>query len=201
MKKRAEEEDETDEEDEDGDDYRKASKDDPHTCFSASATVAGSDHIGADINIIEYLDKHPNDNFIIEYNTKRECQSLSDLKKQFSEDDPYGIYYECSATLLEKMKDPNFQPWGYGIDDYYTETEYAKVGSTNFFIIKPDWMFDGPVPEPRYFNLVNTGERKTLVNKSISMGIADIVSGIHCEPQDTFDIYRLEPIIDTLLKK
>ena len=135
MKKRAEEEDETDEADEDDDDdYRKSSKDDPHTCFSASATVAGSYDIGADINIKEYLDKHPNDNFIIEYNTKRECQSLSDLKKQFSEDDPYGIYYECSATLLEKMKDPNFQPWGYGIDDYYTETEYAKVGSTNFLL-------------------------------------------------------------------
>lgn len=167
------------------DEEGKADVNDPNTCV---------DYIdGYDKNIKDYLAKHA-DNFIIEYNNTRECQSLSYLKKQVSRDDPYGIYYECSKTLIEKMTQTGITPFGFGPGDYYTDTEYVKLGSTNFFIIKPDWMFSGPVPYPRYFKIVESGIKKRLVNKAIITREDTAISGIHCDPKDEYMIYRIKPI-------
>jgi hypothetical protein len=55
-------------------------------------------------------------------------------------------------------------------------------------------MYDGPVPAPRWFKLVNTGESKRLIQRSLTRRGANVVSGVHCDPLDTFDIYRLEPV-------
>ena len=163
------------------------------------------------INIPHYLQKKPGDNFIIEYNGRKECQSLSDLKKMVAlpeEDDNYdpyydpdnifnGIYYECSKELIEKTDASGLTPLAFGPEDYYIETEYVKVGiAANFYIIKPEWMFNGPVPEPGQFKVVKTGKKKRLVNKSFTRPGANVVSGIHCDPRDEFPIYKLEPILD-----
>jgi hypothetical protein len=166
--------------------YEEAEEDDPNKCFYSYGYY--------DVNIQKYLDKHP-DNFVIEYGKNVECESLSNLKKLFTNNDVYDIYYECSASNIKKTAEKGFTPISFSPEDYYTDTEYVKVSpTTNIFIVKPDWMYDGPVPEPRRFKLVNTGVKKRLIERSLTESGANVVSGIHCDPLDTFDIYKLEPI-------
>ena len=77
-----------------------------------------------------------------------------------------------------------------------------KVGSANHYIVKPKWFYAGPVPEPRMFNLVSTGKKKRLISKRIATHAnriatqygTDVVSDVHCDPLDTFEIYRLKPV-------
>ena len=166
--------------------YEEAEEDDPNKCFYSYGYY--------DVNIQKFLDKHP-DNFIIEHGDNVECESLSNLKQLYTNDDVYDIYYECSESNIKKTAEKGFTPISFTPDDYYTDVEYVKVSpTTNIFIVKPDWMYEGPVPEPRRFKLVNTGIKKRLIERSLTKSGANVVSGIHCDPLDTFDIYKLESV-------
>jgi len=108
----------------------------------------------------------------------------------------YDTFYECSRELMERVKQTHQTPLAFGPDDFYTDREYVKVGSTRFFIEKPDWIFDGIPPEPRIFKLEKIG-KKFLVEKRIAegQGLEDVVSSVHCDLKDEFDIHRLVPVI------
>ena len=137
-------------------------------------------------------------NFILQIgNENKECESLTNLRKQYTnaETGEYDIFYECSRELMERVERSHHTPLGFSPRDFYTDREYVKVGSTNFYIEKPDWIFDGIPPEPRIFKLEKIGE-KFLVEKRIAegRGLANVVSSVHCDLKDKFDIHRLVPV-------
>jgi hypothetical protein len=162
---------------------------DKNTCYAVTDLY--------DKNIDKYLAKDPG-NFILIVGDNKECESLVNLKRQYYSDELRDMegYYECSQSVIDWQNQPGrhtkivFNP-----EDYITDVEYVKVGSYNQYIIKPDWFYDGPAPEPRMFKLVSTGERKRLISKRIAtLYGTNVVSDVHCDPKDTFEIFRLEPV-------
>jgi Leucine-rich repeat (LRR) protein len=149
-----------------------------------------------DKNIDKYLAKDPG-NFILKVGKNKECESLENLKLQYfsAELNDYEGYYECSQKVIDKQTQTGRTEIAFREGDYYPEVEYVKVGSYNNFIVKPDWFYEGPAPEPRIFQLVSSGVKKRLISKRIAThhGV-NVVSDIHCDPLDTFDIYELKPV-------
>ena len=70
------------------------------------------------------------------------------------------------------------------------------MGSTNQYIEKPDWMYEGVPPEPRVFTLVESVPKKKirLLTKRLTYRDPNIVSNLHCEPTDAHTIYELKPV-------
>jgi hypothetical protein len=95
---------------------------------------------------------------------------------------------------MKKVKETGSTPLAFGINDYDSRKEYVKIGSTQSYIEKPEWMYKGPPPEPRIFELVSTGNKKYLVEKSLTKLGANVVSGVHCASLDYYEIYKLVPI-------
>ena len=166
-----------------------------------------------DKNIDKYLAKDPG-NFILVNGKNKECESLVNLQRQYFSTELNGMegYYECSQSLIDWQN----QPWRnergeierrptrivFNPEDFITDTEYVKVGSANHYIVKPDWFYAGPAPAPRMFKLVATGERKRLISKRIATIYgANVVSDVHCDPLDTFDIFRLEPVFPKTIRR
>jgi uncharacterized protein YjbI with pentapeptide repeats len=153
---------------------------------------------GDDKNILKYLQKNPLNLVIKKTNGEFECESLSSLRKQYKNERSgkykYYGYYECSKELMDKVKETGTTPMDFGINDYDSTKEYVKIGSALSYIEKPDWIYDGPPAEPRIYELVSTGEKKYLVEKSLTKSGANVVSGIHCDLNDYFEIFKLVPI-------
>jgi uncharacterized protein YjbI with pentapeptide repeats len=151
-----------------------------------------------DKNILKYLKKNPFNIIIKKINGEFECESLTSLRQQYKNEPSgkykYYGYYECSEQLMENVKKNGYTPLGFGISDYDSTKEYVKIGSAQSYIEKPEWMYGGPPPEPRIFELVSTGNKKYLVEKSLTKPGADVVSGVHCDLKDSFEIYKLVPI-------
>ena len=155
-----------------------------------------------DKNIDKYLAKDPG-NFILKKGKNKECESLENLKQQYFSEvlNDYEGYYECSQSVidwqnsLDMDNNPRHTKIAFNPEDYITDVEYVKVGSANHYIVKPKWFYAGPVPEPRMFNLVSTGKKKQLLSKRIATHYGtNVVSDVHCDPLDTFEIYRLKPV-------
>jgi uncharacterized protein YjbI with pentapeptide repeats len=177
------------------DDDDEASPNDKNTCYSSIDLY--------NKNITKYLAKDPG-NFILKKGKNKECESLANLRRQYFSHDLNAMegYYECSVELIAKQNELGLTRTFFQPGDFYTAVEYVKVGSYNDFIIKPDWFYDGPVPNPRIFKLVATGERKRLISKRIATNPGvNVVSDVHCDPLDTFDIYRLEGVRPTPSRK
>ena len=171
---------------------------DKNTCYAVTDLY--------DKNIDKYLAKDPG-NFILVNGENKECESLVNLQRQYYSNELRDMegYYECSQSLIDWQN----QPWRnergeierrptrivFNPEDFITDVEYVKVGSANHYIVKPDWFYAGPAPAPRMFKLVATSERKRLISKRIATIYgANVVSDVHCDPLDTFDIFRLEPV-------
>jgi len=178
---------------------------DKNTCYAVTDLY--------DKNIDKYLAKDPG-NFILVNGKNKECESLVNLQRQYFSAELNGMegYYECSQSLIDWQN----QPWRnergeferrptrtvFNPGDFITDTEYVKVGSANHYIVKPDWFYAGPAPAPRMFKLVATGERKRLISKRIATIYgANVVSDIHCDPLDTFYIFRLEPVFPKTIRR
>jgi hypothetical protein len=162
---------------------------DKNTCYAVTDLY--------DKNIDKYLAKNPG-NFILVVGDNKECESLDNLKQQYYSDELRDVegYYECSQSVIDWQNAAGHTKIAFNPEDYITDVEYVKVGSYNQYIIKPDWFYDGPAPEPRVFKLVSTGERKRLISKRIaSLYGTNVVSDVHCDPKDTFEIFRLEAVI------
>ena len=151
-----------------------------------------------DKKIVKYLQKNPLNIVIKKTNGEFECESLNSLRKQYKNERSgtykYYGYYECSKELMDKVKETGTTPMAFGPTDYDATKEYVKIGSALSYIEKPDWMYAGPPAEPRIFELVSTGEKKYLVEKSLTKRGANVVSGIHCDLNDYFEIFKLVPI-------
>jgi len=151
-----------------------------------------------DKKIVKYLQKNPLNIVIKKINGEFECESLNSLRKQYKNERSgkykYYGYYECSKELMDKVKETGTTPMAFGINDYDSTKEYVKIGSSLSYIEKPEWMYAGPPEEPRIFQLVPTGVKKYLVEKSLTKKRADLLSGVHCDTTDYFEIYKLVPI-------
>jgi len=157
-----------------------------------------------DKNIDKYLAKDPG-NFILIVGKNKECESLKNLKQQYYSQELRDVegYYECSQTVIDRQIQQGHTELKFTPEDYITDVEYVKVGSYNQYIVKPDWFYAGPAPEPRVFKLVSTGIKKRLISKRIATHAnriatrygTNVVSDVHCDPKDTFEIFRLEPVL------
>jgi len=153
---------------------------------------------GDEKNISKYLQKNPSNLVIKKTNGEFECESLNSLRKQYKNEGKgkykYYGYYECSKDLMDKVKRTGVTPMDFGVDDYDATKEYVKIGSALTYIEKPEWMYAGPPPEPRIFELVSTGLKKYLVEKSLTKKEANLLSGVHCDIDDNFEIFTLVPV-------
>jgi hypothetical protein len=129
-----------------------------------------------------------------------ECASLNDLKhsaKIAGHQNVYDGFYECSQRIMDKVINSGAVPLSFRQGDYIEDVEYIRLGNaTAFYVVKPDWLWTGPVPEPRKFELVKIGdEEKYFVSKSLAKGYEqDVISGVHCDLHDKGYIYKLVPI-------
>ena len=183
--------DELNEDSDEEDDYKKASADDPNVCNSSI--------LGYDTNIQDYLKKDKG-NFIIQmpYNDNFECQSINMLQDLNRRTNPlngttyYDVFYGCT-------KDTPIL--GFTEEDYVKSVPYIKMGSPNFLVEKPEWLYKkkGFPPKPRIFKLIDAGDKPAFVSESaiIETHIADgdMSSMWHCNT-GKMPTFRLEPIID-----
>jgi uncharacterized protein YjbI with pentapeptide repeats len=154
----------------------------------------------------DYLTK-PN-NFIIQLpgdSNNYECVSLRDMKQLANLKNElklrvvdYQGFYECSKAIMDKVRASNTTPLFFRPDiDFDSTVEYVVFGTASkYYVKKPEWLWDGPIPEPKKFKLVkDSPDLKYFVSKSIGLYNADVVSDTHCDLRDNGYVYRLEPII------
>ena len=167
----------------------------PLSCYD----IITNDHV----DYRKYLSKNPK-NFII-FNTQngdKMCDSVNYRIRlaNTNDDNIADVFYECSDTLMDKVKRTHTTPLAFGKNDYHNKTEYIKIGSYGTFIVKPDWLFYGIPPEPKIFKLVSTGTKKYLLSRYIAEGFGpegrgvNVVSGTHCDLNDYFEIFNLVPV-------
>ena len=118
------------------------------------------------VKIRDWLKKDPN-NFVISpgLDTSWEAHSIPRIQttallqgevdnmppKPAGLPDPYyKMFYKCKNGRIEKNADGS------------PTQVYVKISFFSTIIEKPDWVFDGPPPEPRVFELVPTGENAIL---------------------------------------
>lgn len=148
-----------------------------------------------DIVISEYLAESPG-NFVLAIDTsdgvKYECASLEGLKQQWGvtmDDIPpdrlrYQEFFECErADHMELIEHGR---------------QFVKMGSNNLLVLRPSWLWDGPVPEPRIFRLVPTGEVTYFMSSNVYPEPLDeengYVSSDHCNQTGPSRVYFLDPL-------
>ena len=162
-----------------------------------------------DVQNADYL-KNTN-NFIIRLpgdSGNYECASLSDMKRAANLKGELGLdyrdykgFYECSKELMDKVRKTGVTPLSFkpGVD-FNFEVEYIQFGTASkYYVKKPEWLWDGPIPEPKKFKLVqDSPDLKYFVSKSVAIYRGNVVSDTHCDLQDNGYIYRLEPILEPI---
>ena len=162
-----------------------------------------------DVQNADYL-RNPN-NFIIQLpgdSNNYECGSLSDMKRAANLKSELGLgqndykgSYECSKEIMDKVRKTGVTPFSFkpGVD-FNDTVEYVQFGTASiYYVKKPDWLWDGPIPEPKKFKLVkDSTDKKYFVSKSVAIYRGNIVSDTHCDLQDNGYIYRLEPISEPI---
>jgi len=166
------------------------------TCFDA--------YMLSDEDIQQYLSESPN-NFVLRTvlpggGSKYECQSLDTLKTMnqiegpIPDDDervdsPYKIFYECNASGSGNIAGRKF----------------VKLGSELNMVIKPDWFWDGPIPEPRIFTLQRETEDvfRFIVSTIFPTRLpayfyTGAVSADHCNQVSPVAVFRLVPYTGSL---
>ena len=159
-----------------------------------------------DVKNTDYL-KNPN-HFLIQLpgsSTNYECTSLNDMKKtanlkeEFNlRENDYKGYYECSDKLMEKSLRTGITPLAFGPGDFNDAVEYVLFGTASrYYVRKPEWLWDGPIPEPKKFKLVqDSPDLKYFLSKSVVKYNGNVVSDTHCDSRDNGYVYRLEPILE-----
>ena len=149
-----------------------------------------------DIQNYEYLNEDP-ENFVIlmKGGLNVELHNLNSMRLQHryvserSQVQRYNEWYSC------RKNDHRLGPNNVNHDDVY-----VKVGNSLTFIQKPDWIYEGPVPESRMFELRPTDRKVTaMVSRQILDG-GSLVSGDHCNHINPVRIYELIPISENEIK-
>lgn len=110
--------------------------------------------IGEEVDVGAYLADDP-ENFVLGVPTSTgfayECHNLTALRTQWTMDpypldarDPLTVFIECAATKFPRKPKPGGRV-------------FVKMGFNNMMVLKPQWVFWGPVPEPRVFTLQPAG--------------------------------------------
>lgn len=116
--------------------------------------------MGDEQAIDAYLADDP-DNFILGVPTGSgvayECHNLANFRTQWTMDprptdhrSPLTEFKECTAYFRQEAK-----PGG---------RVFVKMGSANFLVLKPSWIWRGPVPEPRVFILQPAGSVRYFIS-------------------------------------
>ena len=149
-----------------------------------------------DIQNYEYLNEDP-ENFVIlmKGGLNVELHNLNSMRLQHryvserTQVQRYNEWYSC------RKNDLRLGPNNVNHDDVY-----VKVGNSLMFIQKPDWIYEGPVPEPRMFELRPTDRKVTaMVSRQILDG-GNLMSGDHCNHINPVRIYELIPISENEIK-
>uniref|UniRef100_A0A6C0HPG0 BspA family leucine-rich repeat surface protein n=1 Tax=viral metagenome TaxID=1070528 RepID=A0A6C0HPG0_9ZZZZ len=208
--------DEEDDEEEDDDDYEKAGETiaPKDKCFWSSGPydIESKNWLKKSGNFIVQVPdietKSSSSGIILTESENYHCLSLEYLKRVSKierKKDKYETFHECSKDVMAKVLAPNgITPLGFGYDDdkkdYNLCVSYVKIDT--YFVEKPDWFWNGPVPEPRKFKLVKIeGGEKYLVSRSIALYGHNAISGVHCDKSDKYYIYKLAPIVDNTEEK
>ena len=211
-----EDEDEEDDDEEDDDDYEKAGETiaPKDKCFWSSGPydIESKNWLKKSGNFIVQVPdietKSSSSGIILTESENYHCLSLEYLKqvsKIERKEDKYETFHECSKDVMAKVLAPNgITPLGFGYDDdkkdYNICVSYVKIDT--YFVEKPDWFWNGPVPEPRKFKLVKIeGGEKYLVSRSIALYGHNAISGVHCDKSDKYYVYKLAPIVDNTEEK
>lgn len=133
------------------------------------------------------------------------CMSLKDIKTTSELEGSKGKYetfHECSKDIMTKVLENGITPLGFDYDDdkkdYNICVSYVKLDE--FFVEKPDWFWNGPVPEPRKFKLVKIeGGEKYLVSRSIALYGHSAMSGVHCDKLDKYYVYKLASSVEKIV--
>jgi hypothetical protein len=207
--------------DNDSEHLRTAADSDPATsCFD---TVMQDDY-----NIQEYLAENENNFVIkLPRSDKYECMSIDNLKSQWRltledidkyTEDPtkgkpyYKKWYACreknnlphSHQIVEgnhlghKIQVNNVIRYEADNQTEIPESSYIKIGSANWLVQKPDWIYDGTPPEPRIFSLVEVKNLHTITANDMMDGVPDPLSDVflssdHCNTEPMLS-YKLVPI-------
>ena len=142
-----------------------------------------------DNDIDDYLKKNEN-NFVIKYPNANnyECNSLDYLKSSYkltSDPDQYQFFYQCK----------DYDPTAYlpKEENLIRENKFIKLGSVNYFVKKPDWIFEGKPPGSRIFNLVKHEELQYFASNHLADRINNLVIGAdHCNQKQPIQTYKLE---------
>ena len=202
-----EDEDDDDDDEEDDDDYEKAGETiaPKDKCFWSSGPY--------DIESKNWLKK--SGNFIVQVpdiettgseSENYRCMSLKDIKTTSEiegDKGKYETFHECSKDIMAKVLENGITPLGFDYDDdkkdYNICVSYVKLDE--FFVEKPDWFWNGPVPEPRKFKLVKIeGGAKYLVSRSIALYKRNVVSGVHCDKLDKYSVYKLASSVEKIVE-
>jgi hypothetical protein len=152
-----------------------------------------------DENIREFLEENDNKEdpvalrFILKIGNSYECHSVGYLRKQHSMELSgnnmnilYNMWFPCQKKNGRYLTDED----GYKLGDL--RRPYVKMGSGNFHVEKPAWLYSGVPPEPRLFELVPVQKIPTMISYRYMTGQA--VSGDGCNQTSPVQTYRLVPL-------
>ena len=134
-----------------------------------------------DVKIKDFL-KQETDNFVLKIGNKYECHRLKNIRTQHRySSGKYNEWYPCNNNIGK-----------YGPDSVNTlSNHFIKLTNFNLFVIKPEWMYFGPVPEPRIFNVIKYNSEIAMVSKEILEGNSDLLSRDHCNHRTPVLTYYL----------
>jgi len=156
---------------------------------------------GTEVTIQSYLNEPGTESeqrFILHLNSEYICQSLQGMKLtnsyQGNEND-LNEFYECKDDTPSEWQGNSYirdwlKPGGKG-----PLIKIMGPGGSNYLIEKPSFFWNGPVPEPRVFNMV---ELPSKIKKYVSSFILPVRNDFHnygvdhCNQLSPERVYRLE---------
>lgn len=157
-----------------------------------------------DAEINAYLAEAP-DNFVIGVkgggNIRYECYSLTDLKRMNrltpvpTDRLPYKVFYECKdETPVDWQGNTYGRDWLKPGGRTFIKVTFDMI---TYVLLKPDWIFDGPVPEPRVFIIERISDVYKFVTSEFvpnRLANASAHGADHCNQQYRQGVYRLAPV-------
>jgi hypothetical protein len=159
---------------------------------------------GTEVTIQSYLNEPGTESeqrFILHLNGEYICQSLKGMKLTNSyheNENDLNEFYECKDDTPSDWQGNSYirdwlKPGGKG-----PLIKIMGPGGTNYLIEKPSFFWNGPVPEPRVFNMV---ELPYKIKKYISSFVLPIRNNFHnygvdhCNQLSAERVYRLELMV------
>jgi hypothetical protein len=156
---------------------------------------------GKYVPITEYLNEEGAEleqRFILHLNNEYICQSLQGIKISNAYQgtiNDFNEFYECKDNTPSEWQGNSYIRDWLKLDGRGPLVKIMGPGGSNYLIEKPSFFWDGPIPEPRVFNMVELPDK---INKYISSFILPIrpnfsAYGVdHCNQLNSERVYYLE---------